>query len=299
MGRVDEAMRRASGGAVNGTAPVALGTVALEPRLEPEQEVELPSEQPAEQPQTASANGHAPAGRLSPVFSHFGPTLAQKIVVDENMLPASREQYRRVAATLHHAHASTGLRVVMIASAVPGEGKTLTAANLALTLSESYQRSVLLIDADLRRPSLHSIFKIDGSPGLSEGLMGTDERKMPLHQVTPLLSVLPAGRPSADPMAALTSPRMRRLVDEARESFAWVIIDTPPIGLLPDANLLATMVDGTILVVQAGVTPFELVKKAADAIGDNMLGVVLNRADLRARKYGYGYYDYSTKPGKA
>ena len=69
--------------------------------------------------------------------------------------PASREQYRRLAATLHHAQAEHGLKVVMVASAVPGEGKTLTATNLALTLSESYQRRVLLIDADLRRPSLH------------------------------------------------------------------------------------------------------------------------------------------------
>jgi receptor protein-tyrosine kinase len=267
--------------------------------MEPVHEIDLPSEQ-ASDPEAADAAERKPeSARNGSLFSHFGPSLAQKIVVDENMLPASREQYRRLAATLHHAHASTGLRVVMIASAAPGEGKTLTASNLALTLSESYQRSVLLIDADLRRPSLHSVFKIDGVPGLSEGLMGSEERKMPLHQITPLLTVLPAGRPSSDPMAALTSPRMRRLVDEARETFAWVIIDTPPIGLLPDANLLATMVDGTILVVKAGVTPFELVKKAADIIGDGMLGVVLNRADLRSRKYGYGYYDYSTKPAKA
>src|SRR5579862_2519647 len=292
MGRVDEAMRRAAGAPINGTAPAALVDVA--PPLE------LPQEAPFEdvvEPAAASAPVvvQAPPEKPTSVFEHFGASLAQKIVVDENMLPASREQYRRLAATLHHAHASSGLRVVMIASAAPGEGKTLTAANLALTLSESYQRSVLLIDADLRRPSLHSIFKIPGVPGLCEGLMSAEERKLPLHQVSPRLTLLPAGRPSSDPMAALTSPRMRRLVDEARETFSWVIIDTPPIGMLPDANLLATMVDGTILVVKAGFTPFELVKKAADAIGpEGMLGVVLNRADLKARKYGYGYYDYST-----
>jgi len=288
-------MRRASGGAVNGTKPVALSALADAP-AEPVHEVDLPSEQASDPAPAEPAAKKPEAARNGSLFSHFGASVAQKIVVDDKMLPASREQYRRLAATLHHAHASTGLRVVMIASAAPGEGKSLTAANLALTLSESYQRSVLLVDADLRRPSLHNIFKVDGSPGLSEGLMGNDERKMPLHQVTPLLTLLSAGRPTADPMAALTSPRMRRLVDEARETFAWVIIDTPPIGMLPDANLLATMVDGTILVVKAGATPFELVKKAAEAVGDGMLGVVLNRADLRSRKYGYGYYDYSYGP---
>ena len=81
-------------------------------------------------------------------------------------------------------------------------------------------------------------------------------------------------------MAGLTSERMRRLIDEAREAFDWVIIDTPPVGLLTDANLLASMVDGAVLVVKAGSTPYDLVKRAVDAIGrERLLGVVLNRAD--------------------
>ncbi len=210
------------------------------------------------------------------------------------MLPASREQYRRLAATLHHHQTDNGLKVVMIASAMMGEGKTLTAANLALTLSESYQRSVLLIDADLRRPSLNKVFGINGAPGLAEGLSALEEGKVTLHQVSPRLSVLPAGKPSSDPMAGLTSGRMRRVIDEARESFDWVILDTPPVGLLTDANLLAAMVDGTVLVVQAGSTPYDLVKRAVEAIGAaRVLGVVLNRADTQAHGYGYGYgYEY-------
>src|SRR6476661_7528340 len=110
--------------------------------------------------------------------------------VGANMLPASREQYRRLAAALHHAQAATGVKVVMIASAVANEGKTLTAANLALTLSESYRRNVLLIDADLRRPSLHTMFQVEGAPGLSDGLISIDEPKLPLHRLSPRLAVL-------------------------------------------------------------------------------------------------------------
>ncbi len=233
----------------------------------------------------------------SSLFERLDRRLAAKIVVDQTMIPASREQYRRLAATLHHQQAATGLKVVMIASAVVGEGKTLTAANLALTLSESYQRTVLLIDADLRRPSLNTVFGMNGAPGLAEGLASLQERKLALHQISPRLSILPAGKPSADPMAGLTSGRMRRVIDEARESFDWIIVDTPPVGLLTDANLLAAMVDGAILVVQAGSTPYDRVKRAVEAIGsDRMLGVVLNRAEVRAHAYGYGYDYYYAPP---
>src|SRR5436190_587086 len=178
------------------------------------------------------------------------------------MLPVSREQYRRLAAALKHAQEDRGIKVVMISSAMPGEGKTLTAANLALTFSESYRRSVLLIDADLRRPSQHTVFRIDNSTGLSDGLEAVPERPMKVRQVTEKLSVLPAGHSTSDPMAGLTSSRMQRLLMQVRDMFEWVIIDTPPVGLLPDANLLASFADGAIVVVGAGETPYPLVQKA-------------------------------------
>src|SRR6478672_9244105 len=167
------------------------------------------------------------------------------------MSPISREQYRRLAATLHRHRELTGLKVLMVTSAAVGEGKTLTAANLALTLSESYKKKVLLIDADLRRPAVQKIFRLDDGPGLCEGLVGTGSRKMPVHRISPLLSVVTAGRPNNDPISRLTSDRMRRMLEEAREAFDWIIIDTPPVALLPDANLLGAMVDGAILVIRA------------------------------------------------
>ena len=228
------------------------------------------------------------------LFERIGPSLAEKVVVDDNMMASSREQYRRLAAALHHAQAANGMKVVMIASALPGEGKTLTASNLALTLSESYKRNVLLVDGDLRRPTLHTVFRIDNSAGLSDGLVHEVERRLPVRQVSDRLAVLPAGRPSGDPMAGLTSQRMHRLINEAREVFDWIIIDTPPVGLLPDANLLASMVDAAVMIVKAGSTPFELVQRAID--GDRPGAHSRRRAQPRRpgrrAPHGYAYYDY-------
>jgi protein-tyrosine kinase len=207
-------------------------------------------------------------------------------------MATSREQYRRLAATLHHAQTATGLKVIMIASAAPAEGKTLTAANLALTFSESYRRNVLLIDADLRRPAMHRIFGTDNASGLTEGLMAPTERRLPVWAITERLALLQAGRPNSDPMAGLTSDRMRRLIAEARESFDWIVIDSPPIGLLTDANLLAAMVDGVVIVVKAGGTSYELVNRAIEAVGrSRILGIVLNRAEVASYRYGYDYYN--------
>lgn len=224
-------------------------------------------------------------------FERIDAKYAGKTVIDADVSASSREQYRRLAATLHHAQEATGLKVVMITSAAVGEGKTLTSSNLALTLSESYQRQVLLVDADLRRPSLQRVFRVHAEMGLSEGLSSTTERTVPVHQISQRLGILAAGRPISDPMASLTSARMRRLLDEARNNFDWVILDTPPVALLTDANLLSAMVDGALLVVKAGVTPYHLVQRALNAIGrEKTLGVVLNSAQQQSS--GASYYDY-------
>jgi capsular exopolysaccharide synthesis family protein len=316
MGRVDEARRRAADAAANAepvadepAASVPLSTIddaetlAREPypieiaerrraRAVPPPTPQAP---PESQKTTVSEPPPAtppppPSGRL---FERLNTTLARKLVVDDAMMPASREQYRRLAATLHQQQAASGLKVVMISSAVGGEGKTLTASNLALTFSESYRRSVLLIDGDLRRPSLHNVFNIKDSVGLSEGLSQLEEKPLTLHQITQRLTVLPAGRAISDPMAGLTSDRMRRLIEEAREAFDWVIIDTPPVGILTDANLLASMVDGAVLVIKAEATPYQLAQRAVEALGRNrILGVVLNRALAPLDGTKYGYYNY-------
>jgi protein-tyrosine kinase len=219
--------------------------------------------------------------------------LGHKLLTDPNVSPASREQYRQLAATLHNAQTASGVKAIMIASAVAGEGKTLTAANLALTFTESYQRSVLLVDADLRRPSLHKLFEIRELARAGDRVSVPQRHAPRVWQVTPRLGILTTALPCAAPMAELTSERMRQAIREARHTFDWIIIDTPPVALLSDASLLASVVDGTVIVVKARSTPLDLVKRALDTVGrQKTLGVVLNAASRRPQDSPYGYDEY-------
>jgi capsular exopolysaccharide synthesis family protein len=221
------------------------------------------------------------------------PDLVGKLFGTEGFSGAALEQYRKLAATLHHAQSEHGIKVVMVGSAAPAEGKSLTSINLALSFAESYHRRVLLIDADLRRPTVQRIFGVPLISGLNDGLKASEDRPMKVAQVAERLFVLPAGRPEPDPMSGLTSDRMRRLIAEASKEFDWVFIDTPPVGLLPDATLLASQVDGVLLVVRAGKTPFALVKRAVEAITrDRILGVVMNQIDVSHDRSAVSYHEY-------
>lgn len=312
MSRIDEAMKRAGAG---GAPPpdAAAPTPAVPPADEPEVPWNLDEDAAVAAPPSAAerparlrhlAPAAPPLPRTPglgdsptvPVFQGFNRAVSEKIVAADQARPDAVEQYRKLAATMHHAQVDRGIKVLLVASAIMGEGKTLTSTNLALTLSESYRRRVLLVDADLRKPSLHDVFQVPNVSGLSDGLEGDADQRLSLLQVSPTLTLLPAGRPLHDPMGALTSTRMRRILEEAREAFDWVIIDTPPVGMLTDANILSQMVDGSLLVVSAGRTPFGIVQKAAEALGrERLLGVVLNRVDPDDQPhgeagYGYGYY---------
>jgi receptor protein-tyrosine kinase len=225
----------------------------------------------------------------------FGLRGSGKVVVGPGADATLVEQYRRLGAALHHHQLQSGARTLMVTSAVAAEGKTLTATNLALTLSHSYRRRVLLIDADLRRPAIHEILRLPNVTGLSDSLRHPEEIDLRFHTISPFLSALTAGRADSDPMAGLVSDTMNRLLAEAAQQFDWVIVDTPPVALLPDANLLAAMIDTAVLVVSARATPYPLVRRAMDAIGQQrILGVVLNRMSKTDMVAGYSYYGYGS-----
>jgi capsular exopolysaccharide synthesis family protein len=301
MSRIEEALRRArssadepAGDAETMPEPVSEAAVAVEAAaavtaVERAVAARQAAPAPVEVARAPQADGES---AFESVMRH------DKLVVSDAS-PLSIEQYRRLAAILHHTQNERGIKIVMVASALPDEGKTLTASNLALTLSESYRRTVLLVDADLRRPNLHDIFDVANGSGLNDGLTSRTERKLTLSHVTPQLTVLPAGKPDPDPMSVLTSERMRRVLTEAAEKFDWVILDTPPVELLPDANLLAAMVDAAVLVVSAGRTPYTSVQRAIAAIGrERILGVVLNRVEDKAFEHGAYYQGYYGAGGK-
>jgi len=202
------------------------------------------------------------------------------------------EQYRRLAASLHDAQTTQGLRVVTVTSALPRDGKTLTAVNLALTLSESYSRRVLLIDADLRRPSVHQVLGIRNRAGLNEVLHG-EVQELPLVDLSATLSVLTSGRTRSTPLAGLSSQRMGTLLDDCASRFDWVLLDVPPVGLLADAQILGRLTGAVILVIRAGATPYALVERAITQIGrESIIGTVLNGVE-ETSSYAKAYYgDY-------
>jgi protein-tyrosine kinase len=300
MTRVSDALARAAAGHAKSEPPADERPAGLSPADVPIDHW-IPEErndeelQPTEsliqrQTETVEDVSTSPLGMLE------ARGLTEKLVTAAGLPPGAIEQYRRLAARLHLAQAEHGTRTVMITSAVLGEGKTLTATNLALTLSESYQRSVLLIDADLRRPWVHELLKLPNVSGLNDGIRSGIDRKVPLISVSKYLSVLTAGRPDPDPMSVLSSDRMRRVLADASRAFDWVIVDTPPVGMLSDAHLLATLVDTVVMVVKAGTTPLRAMRQSVEAIGrDRILGVVLNCASDATQVAEYHYYAYGNR----
>jgi capsular exopolysaccharide synthesis family protein len=217
-----------------------------------------------------------PARRRQPEGYPIQGLANTKLVINDAMMPMMREQYRRLAASLHGLQVERGLKTLVITSALPHDGKTLTAANLALTLSESYARRVLLIDADLREPSLGNLFGVGSTEGLTEAI------QFPSHppglvEVSPTLTVMTAGQPNTNPLATVSSQRMRSLLEDLSRQFDWVLLDVPPVGLLPDGLILAHLTGACVLVIRAGETPFAAVERAVSALGrDCIIGTVLN-----------------------
>lgn len=314
MSRIDEALRRARGEAPEVSTPApdvdapwefAEGTPAT-PRPVPPQ----PAIPAGQLPESTGA----PADVALPAASSVSGTLPDSGLFvsldgDEKMVGAGLrqavvEEYRKLASSLHQAQIDHGMQVLIVASAVPGEGKSLTAANIALTLTTSYSRRVLLIDADLRRPSLHAAFRAPVTSGLSEGLDAATNARVSAIQLSPTLALLPAGRPVENPVPLLTSQRMAELIQDARQHFDWIIIDTPPVGLLTDANLITKEADAALLVVHANRTPYGLVQKAVHALGKpKIFGVVMNRLEDQVTvSSGYshygGYYSEYVRGGK-
>ena len=292
MSRIDEALRRAAG-----PSKVSLDASILDQyAAETPPSVPRPAQAPERTQPTRTQVVPAPRFGM-PAEPAAAPSAGHKAVEGKLVLSretsrVSIEQYRRLAAGLHDLQLEHGLRILMVSSAVPREGKTLTIVNLALTFSESYQQRVLLIDADLRRPSIHEMFGLPSGPGLADVMRAADS-PLPLVEVSPHLSVLTAGHADANLMAQLSSERIRTIIKDASASFDWVLIDTPPVGLLPDAQLVARVSDGVLFVIAAGSTPYELVQHSIAELGaDRIVGTVLNRVEARilaANDY-YGRY---------
>ena len=295
MSRIEEALKRVSNfeGASNRAEPFAAGDDDSSLDRYPRERHGLRPARDAASKEVAPVLAQASrAGIRTPEFD-AGVDVK---IVGAGMDAVSLEQYRRLAAVLIETRSQRGIGSLMITSALPREGKTLTATNLALTLSESYARRILLIDADLRRPAVHEVFRLPNATGLSDGLRA-NHSQLAIVQVTRMLAVLPAGRPDANPMAGLSSERMKNLIVEAKSRFDWVIVDSPPIGILPDAQLVSQFMDAVLLVIGAGTTPYAAVQRAIAEVGaDRLIGTILNRVAPNAVSVAEEYSRYYADP---
>jgi protein-tyrosine kinase len=206
------------------------------------------------------------------------------------------DQYRTLRYSIESRRRDVGLHAIAITSPTPGDGKTVTTLNLAGALAQAQDARVLVIDADLRKPSVAAYLALDGlrSPGLSDALR---DSRYELHQIVRHLKgynlwVVPAGPPELAPYELLSSARLDVLLREARRDFDCVLVDTPPTLLMPDCRLIERWVDGLVMVVAAHKTPRKLVAEALSQLDSaKMLGVVFN-ADDAPTSSNYGYYGY-------
>jgi len=305
MSRVHDALRRAEQGGLlyHEPAPPAGAPPVATPVEEPPQRGSRGASHAGSE--LSPANGPA-LGALPPVWLNLQPAMLSEVrtlpftpAPESHLLDLNKshdtpaEEFRTLRTRLNHLQTLQPIHTVVVTSPSPAEGKSFTAVNLALAQSHLAENSVLLADFDLRRPILHNLFQIDRAPGLSDYLTGQCSFSQALRRLEGMnLYLLPAGSPVKNPLELLNTRQARLLFEELPRCFNWAIFDTPPLLFSADANLLATLADGTILVVKIGSTTFDNVTRAMQSLCENnVLGIVANgaRASELYSKYTYYY----------
>jgi capsular exopolysaccharide synthesis family protein len=207
---------------------------------------------------------------------------------------SAAEQYRLLRTRLERRDQGRRTQLILVTSPGVGDGKTITSANLALTMAQEFQHTVVLVEADMRRPTLAALFGVRPEPGLVDVLVGTATLEHALVSVPGHnLFLLPAGLAAGRSTELLASAMMARAADSLRARFDRIVIDTPPVTLA-DTHVLARLADGVLIVVRAGVTPRPALEHALAGVDrERVLGIVLNEVDDAPG--GYAYYD--PRPG--
>lgn len=255
----------------------------------------------SEPPAPAASESHAPS--TMPVTSEATRVPAAPLagrcdlITVNHPRSAVSEAYRELRTSLQFSRVDESLRVVMVTSSGPAEGKSTTVSNLAVTMAQAGSR-VLAVDADLRRASLDKYFGLSNQFGLTNALF--DQANLNLYiRSTPIerLHILTSGPLPPNPSELLGSQKMKDLLRSLRERFDFVILDTPPVGSVSDALVLSPSVDGVVLVVHAGGLPREVVQRVKGRLDHSqarVLGVVLNKVDIEREQPYYFYYNYAS-----
>ena len=220
---------------------------------------------------------------------------AANLVAHADPKSAAAEAYRSLRTSIQFAGLDHKCRTILMTSASPGEGKSTTVANFGVVMAQTGSR-VCLIDSDLRRPTLHRVFGLSNSKGLTTALL----EGLPFGQVAqatavPNLFVLTSGPVPPNPAELVGSNRMRESLEAVVEEFDMILLDSPPLVSVSDAVALAAFTDGVVLVVHTGKVPHEVIRRAAGqlhAVKGRILGVVMNAVNLKRDGYYYDYYRY-------
>jgi capsular exopolysaccharide synthesis family protein len=276
-----------------------------------------PPRPPSSAPQETYSFLGAGSGEITPDYSSDAvqpvypgiPTLSRGVsrATIQGIGTAVTEAYSSLQTNIMYSRGKEPVRTLVFTSALPGEGKTTNAVNLALTLAQRGIR-VLIVDADLRRGVVHHLLDVPRQPGLTEVLAGAIPLSAALHTVQVEeggpLRILTTGAVPANPVATLESQEMARLLTHLREQFEVVILDAPPVNIITDAAILGASTDGVVIVARAGFTETGALEYAMHQLGlvhATALGVILNGIDFRrdaAYDSTYRYYQYSYKSGE-
>jgi len=207
------------------------------------------------------------------------------------------EEFRTLRSRLYHAREKMPLKKILVTSALPKEGKSFTAANLAQVMVKQHGRRALLIDADLRGPQLHSMLGANASPGLAEYLQAaTDEFSIMQRGPMENLFFIASGQQISDPAELVANGRLKLLLERVEALFDWIVIDSPPAVPVSDASVLAKACDGVLIVVRSNSTPVDMARRAREEFPDQALvGVVLNGMEHSPTHYSQYYYQTYVK----
>ena len=213
-------------------------------------------------------------------------------IVEKKPKSIPAENYRVLRTNIQYSSIDRKMKRILVTSAEQGEGKSTPVGNLALTFAQD-EKKVLVIDCDLRKPSLHKKFRISNNVGLSDIIL--DKSKLPkaLVRKNEYLDILPAGKIPPNPSELLGSKALEDILNELEDIYDVIILDTPPLHAVTDAQVLSTKVDGVLLIVRAERTKKDSVmaaKESLEKVNANILGTVLNCAESNSRNKYYYYY---------